>query len=221
MFGETYLRLAALVSILIASAHGYIVKDGNCSLVSAGIPVVTNFDLQKYLGRWYEIERYEQDFLRDLECVTVEYKDNVENATIELKTKGYSTEKEAYASFTGTARVYDPLGKPPGGKLIVNYGIKSSNESNYWIVDTDYTRFSIVYTCMQIDGSESVIEGYWMLSRTPELTEELQITEKLEFLKNTYFIPSHVRSTNQTESLCRKEPEKQPVPAALILPPLP
>ncbi|XP_058823276.1 outer membrane lipoprotein Blc-like [Topomyia yanbarensis] len=216
---STYLQLTVMAAILIAATRGYIVKDGNCSLVSSGIPVVTNFDMEKYLGKWYEIERYEQDFQRDLECVTVEYSRNEKDDTIEFRNKGFSTEKDAFASFSGTARIFDPLGKPPGGKLIVSYGVKSSNESNYWVVDTDYTRFSVVYSCMPMDDSETVSEGYWLLSRTPELTEELQITEKLKFLLNTYFIPSHVRTTNQTESLCRKEPEKRAVPATLVLPP--
>ncbi|EAT38563.1 AAEL009568-PA [Aedes aegypti] len=51
-----------MVILSASNTCGYIVKDGNCSVVSSSMPVVTNFEIEKYLGKWYEIERYEQDF---------------------------------------------------------------------------------------------------------------------------------------------------------------
>lgn len=189
--------------------------------MSNGIPAVTNFDLEQYLGKWYEIERYEQDYQRNLECVTVEYSRNVEDGTVAVKNKGFLAKKDAYASFNAVAVISDPLEDPVVGKLNVSYSSKASDISNYWIVETDYSKFAVVYSCTPIADTESVIEGYWLLSRAPQLTEELQITEKLKYLQATYFTPSHVRPTNHSEALCRKEPETPPTPASLVLPPLP
>lgn len=73
--------------------------------------------------------------------------------------------------------------------------------SNYWIVDTDYVKYAVVYSCTPIEDSESVIEGYWLFSRTPALTDEPLITSKLQYLQSNYFVQSHVRPTNQSESL--------------------
>ncbi|XP_038121516.1 outer membrane lipoprotein Blc [Culex quinquefasciatus] len=213
--------LGVVVVMLAGSSFAYIVKDGNCSLVSANIPVLDNFNLEKYLGKWYEVERYEQDYERNLECVTAEYTRKVQDGSIDVKNKGFLAKKDAYASFSGIAYISDPLLDPVVAKLNVSYGILASGISNYWVVDTDYRNFAVVYSCTPIDDSESVIEGYWLLSRTPKLTEELQITEKLRYLLETYFVPSHVRPTNHSEALCRKEPEIPPVPASLVLPPLP
>lgn len=43
-----HLEVLGLVVVLLAgSSSAYIVKDGNCSLVSANIPVLDNFNLEK------------------------------------------------------------------------------------------------------------------------------------------------------------------------------
>ncbi|XP_055605082.1 uncharacterized protein LOC129753306 [Uranotaenia lowii] len=190
-----------VLSLVINIGQGFVVKDGNCSLVSSEMPVVENFLLEKYLGKWYEMERYEQDFERNLECVTAVYTRNYHDGTVSVKSKGLLPEKDAYASFNGIATFTDPLLDPVIGKLNLTYGIGANDISNYWIVDTDYDNFAVIYSCTPIEGSESVIEGYWLLSRTPKLTEELVITEKLKFLQNHYFVPSHIRPTNHSESL--------------------
>lgn len=43
--------LGVVVVMLAGSSFAYIVKDGNCSLVSANIPVLDNFNLEK-VGEW-------------------------------------------------------------------------------------------------------------------------------------------------------------------------
>ncbi|XP_065079404.1 apolipoprotein D-like [Ochlerotatus camptorhynchus] len=221
MFRYVVLLVVVVLMLLVNSGYGYIVKDGNCSLVSSSMPVVTNFELEKYLGKWYEIERYEQDYQRNLECVTAEYIRNSQDASVDVKSKGFLATKDAYASFAGIAVMSDPQANPTVGKLNVSYGIRASGISNYWIVDTDYVNYAVVYSCTPIADSESIIEGYWLLSRTPALAEEPQLMDKLQYLQTNYFVPSHVRATNQSESLCRKEPEIPPVPAETVLPPLP
>ncbi|XP_062557077.1 uncharacterized protein LOC134221928 [Armigeres subalbatus] len=217
---QRYSLLLFVMTQLVSEGYGYIVKDGNCSLVSSDVPVVTNFDVEKYLGKWYEIERYEQDYQRNLECVTAEFTRSNLDSSLDVKSKGFLLSKDAYASFSGIAVMSDPTADPVDGKLNVTYGIKASGISNYWIVDTDYDRYAVVYTCTPIEDTESVIEGYWLYSRTPTLTEEPLITSKLQFLQSNYFVPSHVRPTNQSESLCRKEPELPPLPQTDFLPPL-
>ncbi|MDH3934128.1 MAG: lipocalin family protein, partial [Gammaproteobacteria bacterium] len=38
-----------------------------------GVSPVTDFDVNRYLGTWYEIARLDHSFERDLEQVTAEY----------------------------------------------------------------------------------------------------------------------------------------------------
>lgn len=41
------LLMVAMVILSASNTCGYIVKDGNCSVVSSSMPVVTNFEIEK------------------------------------------------------------------------------------------------------------------------------------------------------------------------------
>ena len=45
----------------------------SCLSVPKGVVPVKNFELDRYLGRWYEIARLDHSFERDLDAVTAEY----------------------------------------------------------------------------------------------------------------------------------------------------
>ena len=55
--------LFALVFLLLTS----------CLSVPEGVTPVSNFELDRYLGRWYEVARLDHSFERDLEAVSAEY----------------------------------------------------------------------------------------------------------------------------------------------------
>ena len=57
-------------------------------------------DINKYLGKWYEIARIPKDFDLDLNNVTAEYSLN-EDGTIQVTKSGYSFNDKV--SITGTA----------------------------------------------------------------------------------------------------------------------
>ena len=61
---------ALLVSILLLGlSHTYAQSIGNCQ----SSPVLPNFEFSKYLGEWFEIERFPYIFEKDLQCVTATY----------------------------------------------------------------------------------------------------------------------------------------------------
>ena len=45
------------------------------------------------------------------------------------------------------------------------------DRSNYWILNTDYTGFSIIVSCRPTEENKS-IEAYWLLSRDQTISEE-------------------------------------------------
>lgn len=94
----------------------------------------------QYLGKWYEIERYEQDFQRNLECVTAEYTQSKLDESLDVKSKGFLASKDAYASFAGIAVMSDPLSNPAVGKLNVTYGIKGKD-----FLDIEYICFNRLF----------------------------------------------------------------------------
>jgi apolipoprotein D and lipocalin family protein len=56
--------------------------------------------------------------------------------------------------------------------------------SNYLVLDTDYTNFSVVYFCTNFENEQSK-EAFWLLSRSKVLSAEVK--EKAEGLVDKYF----------------------------------
>ena len=61
-------RLIAPAALLIGA-----VAATGCTGVAPGIEPVSDFDAERYLGRWYEIARLDHSFERGLTAVTADY----------------------------------------------------------------------------------------------------------------------------------------------------
>lgn len=66
--------------------------------------------------------------------------------------------------------------------------------SNYWILDTDYDNFVIVYYCKIIDDDTSS-EAFWLLSRTPKLNSKVK--DLTDSLTSRFFEPKDIRIAEQ------------------------
>ncbi|KAF2356923.1 Lipocalin/cytosolic fatty-acid binding domain [Trinorchestia longiramus] len=113
--------------------------------------VVENFDLSRYLGKWYENRSYFAIFQIGGRCTTAIYTDagnglvKVENTQINFlgKTSGV----------VGQAKLANP--ESTEGKLSVSFSSETPYEnmanevtdSNYWVLDTDYTSYAVVWSC--------------------------------------------------------------------------
>ena len=71
------------------------------------IPVVRNFDLNQYLGVWYEIARLPHRFEKNLDQVTATYT-LMENGKIKVINRGFNVVKGKWKQATGKAWVPDP-----------------------------------------------------------------------------------------------------------------
>lgn len=115
-------------------------------------------DLQKYIGRWYEIARYEQRFERGCEAATADYSLREDGRVDVLNRcrKENGRSKEA----RGVARIVDPL---TGAKLKVSF--LGPFYGDYWILDrADDYGWSIV--------GEPSGRYLWLLSRDPHLSKD-------------------------------------------------
>ena len=76
-----------------------------CSLtgVPEGISPVNDFELDRYLGRWYEIARLDHRFERGLEQVTAEYSLN-NDGTVKVVNSGVSSSTGKQKTATGRAK---------------------------------------------------------------------------------------------------------------------
>jgi apolipoprotein D and lipocalin family protein len=63
---------------------------------------VSDFDLNRYLGRWYEIARLDHSFEKGLENVTAEYSIR-EDGGVSVVNRGFSAEDQEWSEATGKA----------------------------------------------------------------------------------------------------------------------
>ena len=118
---------------------------------------VKNFDLDRYLGRWYEIARYDHRFERDMDYVTAEYILR-KNGKIEVVNRGYDR---------ATGRLRESVGKAKTtsvpGHLRVSFFM-------FFYSDYDILALGENYDWVLIGSSSP--KYLWILSRTPTLPAE-------------------------------------------------
>ncbi len=119
---------------------------------------VEKVDIQRYMGKWYEIARYDHSFERNLEGVTATYRLK-SNGMIEVINSGYKNSLSGkFSKAVGKAKIPNP--KEPG-KLKVSFFLWFY--SDYFILELDEVNYSYA-----LIGSSS--DNYlWILSRTPQL----------------------------------------------------
>lgn len=114
---------------------------------------VTEFDLSRYLGEWYEVARYNHSFEKGMDNTMAEYILQDDGKVFVLNT-GWKNGKFEVAQ--GKAKYKDPEGNP--GALKVSFFLFFYSEYNVMMVDENY----------QISLVGSKAEKYlWILSRTP------------------------------------------------------
>ena len=117
---------------------------------------ISKFDTERYMGRWYEIARYDHRFERNLEYCEALYTP-LSNGKIEVKNSGMDT---------STGRIKESIGKAHAGKktgqLRVSFFLFFYSDYNILALDKGYN-WALV-------GSSSP-NYLWILSRTPQLDQ--------------------------------------------------
>jgi lipocalin len=121
-----------------------------------------NFELERYLGTWYEIARFQHSFEKDLVGVTAKYSLR-DDGNIRVVNSGYKGSFSGkYKSISGKARIPDPS-KP--AHLQVSFFLFFY--SDYYVLEIDSIHYGYALV-----GSSS--ENYlWILGRTPSLPDEV------------------------------------------------
>lgn len=134
----------------------------SCKSQKMELSVVQNVNLEKYLGKWYEIARFPHSFEKNLKCVTAEYALK-KNGKISVLNKGYLIkEPTIYKLASGTAWVPD---KNEPGKLKVRFFWPFAG--NYWILELEEANYSYALVG---DNSRNYL---WILSRTKTLDTDI------------------------------------------------
>ena len=142
--------IAALMAHSSCQANGRI--DINTSTVK-------QLDISRFMGKWYEIARYDHTFEKGMTHVTAEY--SLEsNGKIRVINRGIKNGKPK--EIVGKAKQPDPMEYP--GRLKVSFFLWFYSDYYILELDKDY-QYALI-------GSSS--DKYlWILSRTPELPKDI------------------------------------------------
>lgn len=123
---------------------------------------VKNVDLNRYVGKWYEIARFDHSFEKDLVGTTATYSFR-DDGKIKVVNEGYKfTLDGKHSKATGKAKVPNP-NEP--GRLKVSF---------FWFFYADYNILELDTVNYQyvLIGSSSP-KYLWILSRTPQMQPEI------------------------------------------------
>ncbi|MGD2130344.1 MAG: lipocalin family protein [Lysobacterales bacterium] len=128
----------------------------------SGIEPVDGFELDRYLGTWYEIARLDHPFERGLTRVTAEYSMR-EDGGVRVVNRGYSSGKGEWEKAEGKAFFVD---SPDKGYLKVSFFGPFYGSYIVFGLDPVGYRYSFV------SGPDT--SYLWLLARTPQVDDSLK-----------------------------------------------
>lgn len=155
---KTLHKIAIPVSLGIL---GLIILN-SCSVgIPKGATAVSNFNSEKYLGKWYEIARFDYKFEKNMDHVTANYSLN-SDGTIKVQNRGYDYVKKEWKESIGEARFVNDKSE---ARLKVSFF--KPIWAGYNVIDIDDN-----YQYALVVGENT--KYIWILSRTTEIPESIK-----------------------------------------------
>lgn len=175
-------RLPLLLCLVIGGLPGCMLDYATLYPPLATVPQV---DVERYMGRWYEIARYPAPFQRGCVDVTADYALR-DDGRVDVLNTCREKDGSVRSTIQGVARVVDSA---TNAKLSVSFG--GLFEGAYWVIglDEDY-QWAVVG-----EPSRSFL---WILSRTPEL-DDATLQMILATLPDLGYDPQRLEYTTQAQ----------------------
>lgn len=153
-----------IISLIVVI--GIIILFNSCASIPQKAKPVENFEVNRYLGTWYEVARFDFRFEKDLDNTSANYTLDKKGNVIVLNS-GYNFVKNKWSKADG-------LAKFRGDKNIAALKVSFFGPfySGYNVIALDES-----YQYALIAGKN--LDYLWILSRTKELPDEI----KTEYLK--------------------------------------
>ncbi|MBB6369199.1 lipocalin family protein [Chryseobacterium shigense] len=155
---KTLHKIAVPVTL---GALGLVIYHSFSTGIPKGAVAVKNFDAKKYLGRWYEVARFDYRFEKNMDNVTAEYSENT-NGSIRVVNKGYDYIKKEWKESAGEAGF---IKDKTDARLKVSFFKPIWAGYNVIDIDEDY-QYALV--------AGSSLKYLWILSRTTNLPESMR-----------------------------------------------
>ncbi len=146
--------IRTLIIALLLALYG-------CTGLPEDVQPVDGFDINRYLGRWYEIARLDHSFERGLDRVTAEYSLR-DDGGINVTNRGFSTEKNEWKQADGKAYFVDADDR---GHLKVSFF--GPFYGSYVVFELDKPDYQYAFVA---GPNKSYL---WFLARTPQVSEDL------------------------------------------------
>ncbi|CAK1601710.1 unnamed protein product [Parnassius mnemosyne] len=181
---------------LIAAVSAQIPSLGFCP----DYQPMEDFNINRFLGTWYEAERYFSVSELGTRCVTTKYESTPEGRII--------VSNEIINSMTGMKRVLDGylqmIGRDGEGRMIVKYAaLPVPYDTEFSVLDTDYNSYAVMWSCSGIGPMH--IQSAWVLTRerlAPALTLQKAYAALEKFkVSRAFFV-----KTNQADCYILPEP---------------
>ena len=147
---------------------GLIVLLGSCVGLPDGVRPAQDFDLSRYLGRWYEIARLDHSFERGLDHVTAEYALR-DDGGVSVVNRGYARDKGEWKMAKGKA--YFVESESTGYLKVSFFG---PFYGSYVVFELDTQDYQYAF----VSGPDKTY--LWLLARTP--TVEPAVMENFQRL---------------------------------------
>lgn len=133
-----------------------------CVGIPDDVKPVNNFELARYLGKWYEIARLDHSFERGLSRVTANYSMRRDGG-VKVINRGYSAENTLWKEAEGKAYFVETTDR---GYLKVSFF--GPFYGSYIVFALDYEN----YQYSLVSGPDK--SYLWILSRSPEINEDIK-----------------------------------------------
>jgi len=166
-----------------------ILTFNSCSTIPEGVTAITPFDKEKYLGKWYELARFDFQFERNLNNTTAQYSVR-DDGTIKVINRGNNYEKKQWKEATGVAKF---VGGSDVAMLKVSFFRPFYSGYNVIALDSEY-KYALV--------AGKNLSYLWILSRETTIPEDvkqnyLKIAENLGFKTSSFIWVKHDKTTDK------------------------
>jgi apolipoprotein D and lipocalin family protein len=158
-----------------------------CVSIPENVQPVEGFELDRYLGTWYEIARLDHSFERGLTQVTATYSMR-DDGGVKVLNKGFDVKKNEWDEAEGKAYF---VGDPTVGRLKVSFF--GPFYGGYNVIDLDKENYQYSLVC----GPDK--SYLWILARDPnidkQIVDRLVVKAKnLGFSTDTLIFVEHQKS---------------------------
>ena len=163
-----------------------------CTEPPKGITPISQFDIKRYQGKWYEIMRLDHRFERVLSNVTATYTLH-KNSTIEVVNRGLDRESCEWKEAKGTATF---LGKETTASLSVTFFWPFSGGYHVLALDKKNYQYALV--------SGPSRDYLWILARNASLKPKIK-KKLISIAQENGFSTRELILVNQAKSFCDKK----------------